>query len=80
MEWNRIPTREGRLKRIAAVLGLVYDIEGSPSVQQLCKGVAPDSPDEHIVICPACGQMFDCREAAQVEHHSTEKHTPKLFS
>lgn len=80
MEWNRIPARDDRLKRIAANLGLVYDLDGSPSVQQLCKGITPNSPDEHIVICPTCGQMFDCREAAQVNHHSDDKHEPKLFS
>jgi hypothetical protein len=80
MEWNRIPGREDRLKRIAAILGRVYDVDASPTVKQLCRGVSPDSPDEHIVVCPTCGQMFDCREHAQVEHHSRERHEPKLFS
>lgn len=80
MEWNRGPARNERLKRIAAHLGLVYDVEASPSVQQLCKDVQSDTPDEHIVICPACGQMFDCRDSAQVNHHSTDAHAPKLFS
>jgi hypothetical protein len=45
-------------------------------VKQLCEGVNPDSPVEHIIVCPVCGQMFDCRHAAAVAHHSVADHAP----
>ena len=48
-----------------------------PSVKQMCAGIKPDHAVEFIVVCPACGQMFDCREQAQVAHHSEEHHTPQ---
>jgi len=81
MEWHRIPAREERLRQIAAILGRVYDAGGDqPSVRQLCRGISPDYPEEHIVICPVCGQMFDCRDRQQVDHHSTGRHAPKLFN
>lgn len=38
----------------------------TPTVEQLCEGVNPDSPLEHIIVCPVCGQMFNCRESAAV--------------
>ncbi len=46
-----------------------------PNVRQLCAGVGPD--DERLIICPVCGQMFDCRDEGHLEHHSSEEHTPK---
>lgn len=49
---------------------------GLPNVRQLCAGVA--SNEERVVICPVCGQMFDCRDQAQVHHHSSGEHAPKL--
>lgn len=48
------------------------------NVRQLCAGISPDDEREHLIICPACGQMFDCRDQAQVEHHSSDDHRPKL--
>lgn len=78
MEWNRTPSRVERLHRLSAILSRAYAVEAEPSVKQLCAGVTPSS-DEHIVICPTCGQMFDCREKDQVDHHSNGKHAPKLF-
>jgi hypothetical protein len=30
------------------------------------------------VVCPACGQMFDCRDTPQLDHHSSEHREPKL--
>jgi hypothetical protein len=49
-----------------------------PTVKQLCEGIAADSPVEHIIVCPVCGQMFDCRDQAQVAHHSARHRLPKL--
>jgi hypothetical protein len=50
-----------------------------PSVKQLCEGVDPNSDVEHIIVCPVCGQMFDCRDSSSVAHHSAQKHVPKLY-
>jgi len=47
------------------------------NVNQLCAGVSPDDESEHLIICPQCGQMFDCRDRAQVEHHGGEGHAPR---
>jgi hypothetical protein len=49
-----------------------------PSVEQLCEGVNPSNPIEHIVVCPICGQMFDCRDQGAVRHHSRDQHNPQL--
>ena len=49
-----------------------------PTVRQMCAGIKPDHDVEFIVVCPACGQMFDCRDVEQVEHHSTEHRRPRL--
>jgi hypothetical protein len=49
----------------------------TPTVKQLCEGVNPDSPVEHIIVCPVCGQMFDCRDQVSVEHHIAADHQPK---
>lgn len=48
-----------------------------PSVRQLCAGVSPDDEKERLIICPVCGQMFDCRDQAYLEHHSSEEHAPR---
>lgn len=47
-----------------------------PTIRQLCEGMNPK--DEHLIVCPVCGQMFDGRDGALVEHHSEPKHRPKL--
>lgn len=47
------------------------------NVRQLCAGVSPDDESERLIVCPHCGQMFDCRDRAQVEHHSSKEHPPK---
>lgn len=49
-----------------------------PTVRELCDGVSPDSAIEHLIVCPVCGQMFDCRDRAAVEHHSEALHEAKL--
>jgi hypothetical protein len=49
-----------------------------PNVKQMCAGIRPDHEIEYIVVCPLCGQMFDCRDLLQVDHHSSEPHGPKL--
>jgi hypothetical protein len=48
-----------------------------PTVKQLCEGVRPDNPVEHIIVCPVCGQMFDCRSQADAAHHMQDNHTPR---
>src|SRR5690348_13535851 len=45
-----------------------------PTVRQMCAGIKPDHEVEFIVVCPACGQMFDCRDTEQVDHHSDVGH------
>ena len=49
-----------------------------PGVRQLCAGIRPDHEVEFIVVCPICGQMFDCRNLIHVDHHSSETHLPRL--
>ena len=49
-----------------------------PTVSQMCAGIKPNHDVEYIVVCPVCGQMLDCRDGPQLEHHSTEDHEPKL--
>jgi hypothetical protein len=56
----------------------VKDRQSLPNVKELCEGIASDSPLEHMIICPVCGQMFDCREQEQVAHHSKPVHEAKL--
>ncbi|QGZ93960.1 hypothetical protein DSM104635_00775 [Terricaulis silvestris] len=80
MERERSSPRQERLRQIAAILSRAYDAGSEDSVESLCQGIHPDSAEEHIVICPVCGQMFDCRDQLQVAHHSTAEHAPKLFS
>ena len=51
------------------------------SVAEMCE-TASDGDDDgpHIVVCPVCGQMLDCRDKAQVEHHESADHLPKLLT
>lgn len=49
-----------------------------PNVRQLCAGIKPDHEIEFIVVCPVCGQMFDCRNTGQLDHHSSDKHAPRI--
>ena len=49
----------------------------APNVRQLCAGVRPDDESERLIVCPICGQMFDCSDAAHLEHHSREDHATK---
>ena len=39
---------------------------------------APDLEDEreHFMICPECGQAFDCRKLGDVLHHDEPGHEP----
>lgn len=81
MEWKYRPSRQDRLNHVAGMLSLVYviDLQAQQSIQQMCHGVGPDDLEERLIICPECGQMFDCRDRDQVAHHSTDEHGPKLF-
>lgn len=47
-------------------------------VQELCQEADPHSDVEHFLVCPTCGQIFDCREDIQVRHHTTNRHGPLL--
>ena len=49
-----------------------------PDVRQMCSGIKPSHEVEFIVVCPHCGQMFDCRDLPQLDHHSNTNHNPKL--
>lgn len=49
-----------------------------PSAADLCRGLDPKSESEHLVVCPVCGQIFDCRDQRQVAHHNAEEHEPLL--
>jgi hypothetical protein len=51
-----------------------------PSVQQLCEGATSGSATARIVVCPVCGQMFDCRIQAELAHHIIAEHKPLLES
>lgn len=47
-----------------------------PAVEELCEQADPKSEIEHFVVCPVCGQIFDCRDEAQVRHHTEALHEP----
>lgn len=38
----------------------------------------PKSDVELFVVCPVCGQIFDCRDEVQVRHHAEALHEPLL--
>ncbi|QGZ94580.1 hypothetical protein [Terricaulis silvestris] len=48
------------------------------TVEGLCERADPASPVEHLIVCPDCGQIFDCRDEGQVRHHARQGHDPKL--
>lgn len=43
--------------------------------------IAPDLEDEaeHFMICPECGQAFDCRKLGDVLHHDEPGHEPLVM-
>lgn len=45
------------------------------TIEQMCERAEVTSHDDHLIVCPACGQIFDCREPALVEYHGTKMHT-----
>jgi hypothetical protein len=49
-----------------------------PSIEDICEQSDPESDVEHLVVCPACGQIFDCRDPANLAHHDQPEHTPLL--
>jgi hypothetical protein len=49
-----------------------------PDVEELCEDADPRSEVEHLVICPVCGQIFDCRDEASVAHHGPEPHAARM--
>lgn len=51
-----------------------------PEVAELCDQADPASDVEHFVVCPVCGQIFDCRDDAQVSHHTEALHEPLTSS
>jgi hypothetical protein len=74
--------RDQRLKLIAGNLGSVFGaIAGArlPSVAEMCADANPNDTEDHLVICPVCGQMLDCRDGAQLAYHNGDYHRPKLF-
>lgn len=45
-----------------------------PTIEDLCEEADPKSAVEHLVVCPVCGQIFDCRDAVSVAHHGESAH------
>ena len=48
--------------------------------EEICRNADPDSDIEHYVVCPVCGQIFDCRDNAQTVHHTEALHDPLISS
>lgn len=44
------------------------------TIEQMCERADVTSPDDHLIVCPTCGQIFDCRETALVDYHGTKAH------
>jgi hypothetical protein len=47
-----------------------------PGIDEMCEQADPRSDIEHFVVCPMCGQIFDCRDERQVAHHTEALHDP----
>ncbi len=45
-------------------------------VEDLCEGADAESEVEHMIVCPTCGQIFDCRDQLQLRHHGEDQHAP----
>jgi hypothetical protein len=45
-------------------------------IDDLCKQADPASDIEHFVVCPVCGQIFDCRDERQARHLVDTVHDP----
>lgn len=41
---------------------------------EICREADPASDIEHYVVCPVCGQIFDCRDERQAGHHTDVLH------
>lgn len=54
--------------------------KGHPLIEEMCEHADPLSDVEHYVVCPVCGQIFDCREQRQMQHHTEALHDPLLLS
>ena len=52
----------------------------SLSVAEMCAEAPPQNDVEHFVVCPVCGQMFDCRDQDQVRHHTTSREHEPLYA
>lgn len=50
--------------------------DAAGAIEELCREADPASPIEHYVVCPICGQIFDCRDPVHIEHHSESLHDP----
>jgi hypothetical protein len=44
------------------------------TIEQMCERADATRPDDHLIVCPAYGQIFDCRQTALVEYHGTKTH------
>lgn len=40
------------------------------------EGQEPEDEADHFMVCPDCGQAFDCRNLGEVMHHSEDGHEP----
>ena len=77
---HRVDPQYERLRYVSAALCAAFPLDSArgASVQEMCEGVSDEQNEEHLVICPSCGQVFDCRDKDQLEHHESEEHAPKL--
>lgn len=41
-----------------------------------CDAPEGDDEAEHFIICPSCGQAYDCRRLGDVLHHDEPGHEP----
>jgi Fe2+ or Zn2+ uptake regulation protein len=56
----------GRFRMVSAMKQAKWE----STVGEPCERADPASPAEHLIVCPDCGQIFDCRDEAQVRHHA----------
>lgn len=44
------------------------------SIKQMCEAVSLTATPDPLIVCPACGQIFNCRDHTLLTHHNTEAH------
>ena len=59
-----------RAAELRPLPGRLFRMASELTLSEMCEAAAPGDPIEHLVICPVCGQIFDCRDDAQMKHHA----------